>query len=809
MKRYLRSFTLPLVAVCGLLFGIIARAANPVVTVGPSGCNYTNIQDALNNTGNNVTINVRAGHYSVFEVEDRTNIQIIGESRESVLINCVGKEYGSNAYIVRDSTFSNLTFYGGIQNFWIEACTNVSVCNVMSYAATGSNTLVGVMLVASSRCRLENIKSYCNPVGVYVSNTSSSEVHNVETYSNDDGIVLRKTTHTTLSNVKSYLNDNFGLLVYKSAYNVISNGEYFFNSENGIAIDSSTNLVVSCNTVRDNLNSGISVINSVTNVFIKNIIRNHTQIGYELIGTTNGLGGHWPCDHNYFEGGEVSHMRVDDDEDYEFGINVEGNYNVFTNIWIHDNNIGINTLGFHNIYAGLIVSNNTQGIIFTDNSGKGWYTGTNTVRGCTIMDNDYGLLFLFRAAVDTNIYRDQYNTYLNRIADISHQMSDNEDLAPPSRIGDLDARYSSTSGDHRLALDWTAVGDSGPYGTATRYECRYSLTGEINESNWSEATYYYIADHWSPLPCGMAETNTVEVPAACHAAWFAVRAIDEVGNCGKVSNSPFVRICSDVNIGNLNCTNARTRLYVTDALNANYLYDPLLLSAVLTNSGLLPETVEIKAKYLPDRTTLSWQTQSNAWFTVDPGETKAIMMPVVVTNKTTPATGRLGLVNEAAAVPGNTPVISYVDNLKVYSLKEQSAIGWQYPTVEPNLKYKSGTRLRFRLVFTNAVALGPGTDKFWAYPYHLKINTPYNFTMQPNWVTNVQTATSRTCTFYVDLNSNFAPYGLTQRIDLTPGLPAGRYRVELSGGYYDEDRPTPPAYRDIIVTNGTTVILVE
>ena len=435
MKRYLRSFTLPLVAVCGLLFGLIARAANLVVTVGPSGCNYTNIQDALNNTSNNVTINVRAGNYSCFGVDTKTNIQIIGESPESVTIDCKGDDFGSWFFGVKYSAMSNMTFYGGKQNLWIEGSTNCHFKNIVSYDAHApTQSLAGVALVASQSCKLENIKSYSNPVGVFVSNTSSNELCNVETYGNDDGIVFNKVKYTTLRNVRSFSNENFGLLVYRSAYNIISNGEYFCNSKNGINIDASTNLVVSCNIVRDNLNSGISVLGVSNSSFIDNIIRNNTQIGYELISSDgfNSVVGF--SDHNFFEGGEISHMRVDSDEDQEFAISVEGDYNVFTNIWIHDNNIGINTLGFHNIYAGLIVSNNTQGIIFTDNSGKGWYTGTNTVRGCSIIENDYGLLFLFREAVDTNIYRDQNNTFMNLICDISHQKTDCEDHSPPARI---------------------------------------------------------------------------------------------------------------------------------------------------------------------------------------------------------------------------------------------------------------------------------------------------------------------------------------------------------------------------------------
>jgi hypothetical protein len=99
------------------------------------------------------------------------------------------------------------------------------------------------------------------------------------------------------------------------------------------------------------------------------------------------------------------------------------------------------------------------------------------------------------------------------------------DTRRPARIDDL--TLSPSAGD--VMLDWTAVGDDGKCGTADHYELRGSAA-PISESNFSGATLVAIAP---PAAAGAAETHTFTPPAG--AVYFALRAVDEVGNAAPLA----------------------------------------------------------------------------------------------------------------------------------------------------------------------------------------------------------------------------------------------------------------------------------
>jgi len=104
------------------------------------------------------------------------------------------------------------------------------------------------------------------------------------------------------------------------------------------------------------------------------------------------------------------------------------------------------------------------------------------------------------------------------------------DDTPPGAIVDL-ATTGATS--NSLFLGWTATGDDGEVGTASTYDLRYS-TSPIDDSNFDAAMQ--AANVPPPGPSGAAET--VEVlgldPGTLY--YFAVKAADEWGNEGPISN---------------------------------------------------------------------------------------------------------------------------------------------------------------------------------------------------------------------------------------------------------------------------------
>ncbi|HKY33809.1 MAG TPA: S8 family serine peptidase [Candidatus Polarisedimenticolia bacterium] len=104
------------------------------------------------------------------------------------------------------------------------------------------------------------------------------------------------------------------------------------------------------------------------------------------------------------------------------------------------------------------------------------------------------------------------------------------DEDPPGAIGDLAV---PETGSNHAVLSWTATGDDGGEGTATSYQVRYS-TSPIDESNFASATR--APGEPAPTPSGSPQTMEVRGLAASTMYHFALRALDEWGNAGPVSN---------------------------------------------------------------------------------------------------------------------------------------------------------------------------------------------------------------------------------------------------------------------------------
>lgn len=82
-------------------------------------------------------------------------------------------------------------------------------------------------------------------------------------------------------------------------------------------------------------------------------------------------------------------------------------------------------------------------------------------------------------------------------------------------------------------LHWTAPGDDGATGTATRYQIRRS-SSMITPANFAAAESLSGAP--APAPAGTAQSFTVDVPQDGKPWYFALRAVDEVGNWSAISN---------------------------------------------------------------------------------------------------------------------------------------------------------------------------------------------------------------------------------------------------------------------------------
>ncbi|XP_030832203.1 calcium-activated chloride channel regulator 1-like [Strongylocentrotus purpuratus] len=116
------------------------------------------------------------------------------------------------------------------------------------------------------------------------------------------------------------------------------------------------------------------------------------------------------------------------------------------------------------------------------------------------------------------------------------------DVLAPSRIQDL--AYSSFSYENAtVILTWTAVGDDLDQGTASEYELRYSNDFDVLRVNFTENPlvndHQIIDGNLSRIsPGGQSETLTILLPVLHYDLnyYFSIRALDEAGNAGAISN---------------------------------------------------------------------------------------------------------------------------------------------------------------------------------------------------------------------------------------------------------------------------------
>jgi len=104
-----------------------------------------------------------------------------------------------------------------------------------------------------------------------------------------------------------------------------------------------------------------------------------------------------------------------------------------------------------------------------------------------------------------------------------------EDTTPPSAVTDLTV---SESGRNYVVLTWTAPGDDGNIGTASKYDIRYS-TSPIAEGNWDDAIQ--CEGEPIPKPPGSSETFKITRLARGTTYYFALKTADEVPNWSPLS----------------------------------------------------------------------------------------------------------------------------------------------------------------------------------------------------------------------------------------------------------------------------------
>jgi hypothetical protein len=130
-----------------------------------------------------------------------------------------------------------------------------------------------------------------------------------------------------------------------------------------------------------------------------------------------------------------------------------------------------------------------------------------------------------------------------RTKQLNHTIQLSDDSEPPGMITDLSVQPGSQEGE--VELSWTAPGDDGSTGTASKYFIKYSTSEISTETLWNNAME--ITDPPTPKPASSPEIFVVSDLNPDETLYFAIRAEDEVLNLGPISNSPFVTVPSDPN----------------------------------------------------------------------------------------------------------------------------------------------------------------------------------------------------------------------------------------------------------------------
>ena len=125
------------------------------------------------------------------------------------------------------------------------------------------------------------------------------------------------------------------------------------------------------------------------------------------------------------------------------------------------------------------------------------------------------------------------------------------DTVAPAAITTLSATALTA---HTIRLNWTAVGDDNTVGTATSYDLKYS-TAVISAANF--ALLPPVSGEPTPQVSGSAETMTLTGLLGNTTYYFAIKAIDDGGNAGAISNVVNAKTYKTADLNNNDIVNAQ------------------------------------------------------------------------------------------------------------------------------------------------------------------------------------------------------------------------------------------------------------
>jgi parallel beta-helix repeat protein len=235
--------------------------------------NYSTIQDAINAANESDTIFVYNGTYIEHLTIDKNNLTIIGEDRNTTIIDGYGYGYEGDVVIVEHCT-TNCTIDGfTIKNSGVFDAGIATECS--AYYINISNNILknnynGIFLPGGCCC-----------VGYELCGGHNIVTQNIISDNNGDGISAPSSENITSHN-EIFSNKGHGASIY-SDNNTISDNNVSYNGYSNIALSGSKNNIIANNTIKYN-NGGIEIASSCYyNTITNNTISSTYEGGDEIV----------------------------------------------------------------------------------------------------------------------------------------------------------------------------------------------------------------------------------------------------------------------------------------------------------------------------------------------------------------------------------------------------------------------------------------------------------------------------------------------------------------------------------------------
>ena len=241
---------------------IIIRSSENILYVGGNGPNnYTNIQDAIDNTSDGDTVFVYDDSSPYFEniIIDKS-IQLIGENKDTTVVN--GSKLDSFLDTI-NITANNVDIQGFSINynygFYYQAAIlvtgdHVTISNCKFY----NNNWVGISCLDTSYTQIFNCEFFYNLIALHLVDSNNNIIKDCYFYENSDDIVLFENSHANkILNCTCIGNSFSGIHIQHSSGNQVINCT-IKNGYEGIGLAYAPNTKLQGNTINNNIeNFGI------------------------------------------------------------------------------------------------------------------------------------------------------------------------------------------------------------------------------------------------------------------------------------------------------------------------------------------------------------------------------------------------------------------------------------------------------------------------------------------------------------------------------------------------------------------------